>query len=148
MGLFEKLKQGLKKTAQFLNTDIRDLFKSEGQLVDDKFIDELFETLIKTDMGVEAAQEIADEIRTSFRARVVQMDEILEQIKTKLKAMLAQPADPIRYAASGPTVIMVAGVNGAARRPRSPSWPACSRARARRSCWGPPTPSAPRRSSS
>ena len=67
MGLFEKLKQGLKKTAQFLNTDIRDLFKGEGQLVDDSFVDQLFETLIKTDMGVEAAQEIADEIRTSFR---------------------------------------------------------------------------------
>ena len=115
MGLFEKLKQGLKKTRQFLNTDIRDLFKSEGQLVDDEFVDELFETLIKTDMGVEAAQEIADEIRTSFRARVVKMDEILEHIKTKLKAMLAQPAEPIRFAASGPTVIMVAGVNGAGK---------------------------------
>ena len=115
MGLFEKLKQGLKKTAQFLNTDIRDLFKSEGQLVDDKFVDQLFETLIKTDMGVEAAQEIADEIRTSFRARVVKMDEILEQIKAKLKVILAQPADPIHYAASGPTVIMVAGVNGAGK---------------------------------
>jgi fused signal recognition particle receptor len=115
MGLFEKLKQGLKKTAQFLNTDIRDLFKSEGQLVDDKFVGQLFEALIKTDMGVEAAQEIADEIRTSFRARVVQMDEILEHIKKQLKVMLAQPAAPIRFAASGPTVIMVAGVNGAGK---------------------------------
>jgi len=115
VGLFEKLKQGLQKTAQFLVTDVRDLFKQEGQLVDDKFVDELFHTLVKTDMGVEAAQEIADEIRTAFRARVVVMDEILEQIKVKLKAMLAQPADPIRYAASGPTVIMVAGVNGAGK---------------------------------
>ena len=115
MGLFEKLKQGLKKTAQFLNTDIRDLFKAEGQLVDDKFADQLFETLIKTDMGVEAAQEIADEIRTTFRARVVKMDEILEQIKAQLKVMLAQPADPIHYASGGPTVIMVAGVNGAGK---------------------------------
>ncbi len=115
MGLFEKLKQGLKKTAQFLNTDIRDLFKSEGQLVDDKFVGELFETLIKTDMGVEAAQEIAGEIRTSFRARVVKMDEILDQIKAQLKVILAQPADPIHYAPGGPTVILVAGVNGAGK---------------------------------
>jgi fused signal recognition particle receptor len=115
MGLFDKLKQGLKKTAQFLNTDIRDLFKQEGELVDDKFADKLFERLVKTDMGVEAAQEIADEIRTTFRARVVHIDEVLEQIKVKLKAMLAQPADPIHYAASGPTVIMVAGVNGAGK---------------------------------
>jgi len=115
MGLFEKLVQGLKKTRQYLNTDIRDLFKSEGQLVDDKFVDELFEALIKTDMGVEAAQEIADEIRTSFRARVVRKDEILERIKASLKAILAQPADPIRYAPCGPTVIMVVGVNGAGK---------------------------------
>ena len=43
------------------------------------------------------------------------MDEILEHIKTQLKAILAQPAEPIRYAASGPTVIMVAGVNGAGK---------------------------------
>ncbi len=68
MGLFEKLKQGLKKTAQLLNTDIRDLFKTEGRLVDEAFLDELFEMLVKTDMGVEAAQEIVDEIRDSFRA--------------------------------------------------------------------------------
>ena len=115
MGPFEKLKQGLKKTAQFLNTDIRDLFKSEGQLVDDAFVDRLFETLIKTDMGVEAAREIADEIRANFRARVATMDEILEYIKARLKVMLAQPAEPIRYAPSGPTVVMVAGVNGAGK---------------------------------
>ena len=65
MGLFEKLKQGLKKTAQFFSTDIRDLFKSEGQLLDDKFVDQLFATLIKMDMGVDAAKEITDEIRTT-----------------------------------------------------------------------------------
>jgi fused signal recognition particle receptor len=115
MGLFEKLKQGLKKTHQLLFTDVRDLFKSEGQLVNDQFVAKLFETLIKTDMGVEAAQEISDEIKTDFRGRVVKMEEILEHIKVKLKAILAQPADPIHFAASGPTVIMVAGVNGAGK---------------------------------
>src|SRR3990172_5753411 len=112
MGLFEKLKQGLKKTTQLLNTDIRDLFKAEGRLVDEAFLDELFEILIKTDMGVQAAQETVDEIRTSFRGRVVQMSDVLGHIKKKLKELMAQPADPIRFAESGPTVIMVFGVNG------------------------------------
>ena len=42
MGFFDKLKDGLTKTTQLLNTDIRDLFKSEGRLVDDAFLDELF----------------------------------------------------------------------------------------------------------
>jgi fused signal recognition particle receptor len=112
MGLFDKFKKGLKKTSQLLNTDLRDLFKSEGQLVDDSFLRKLFETLIKTDMGVDAAQEIVDEIGSNFRARVVQEPEILDWIKGKLKTLMAQPAEPIRFAQSGPTVIMVAGVNG------------------------------------
>jgi fused signal recognition particle receptor len=115
MSLFDKLKQGLKKTASLLKTDIRDLFKTEGRLVDEAFLDELFEMLVKTDMGVEAAQETVEEIRTTFRARVVQKDDVLRHIKQTLKTLLAQPADPIRFAAGGPTVIMVAGVNGSGK---------------------------------
>jgi len=112
MGILDKFKQGLFKTSQLLKTDIRDLFKAEGRLVDQSFLDELFETLVKTDMGVVAAQEIADEIGTDFNARVVSMEQILGRIKEKLKTLLAQPAAPIDFAASGPTVVMVAGVNG------------------------------------
>jgi len=112
MGIFDKFKQGLKKTTQLLSTDIRDLFKGEGRLVDEAFLEELFATLVKTDMGVQASQETVEEIRTSFRARVVHMEEVLGRIKEKLKALLAQPAAPITFAQSGPTVIMVAGVNG------------------------------------
>jgi len=112
MGFFEKLKQGLKKTTQLLNTDIRDLFKREGQLVDEDFLDELFAMLVKTDMGVQAAQEIVSEIRAAFQARVVQMTEVLQRVKDKLKELMKQPAEPIEFAPSGPTVIMVCGVNG------------------------------------
>ena len=112
MGFFDKFKQGLKKTAQLLNTDIRDIFKGAGRLVDELFLEELFETLVKTDMGVEAAQELVEEVRANYLGRVVEMDGVLELIKQKLKLLLAQPAEPIRFAAEGPTVIMVAGVNG------------------------------------
>jgi len=112
MGFFDKFKQGLKKTAQLLNTDIRDIFKGAGRLVDESFMEDLFETLVKTDMGVEAAQELVEEVRANYLARVVEMDQILELIKQKLKVLLAQSAAPIRFAVSGPTVIMVAGVNG------------------------------------
>jgi fused signal recognition particle receptor len=115
MGLFDKLKQGLNKTIRVLNTDVRDLFKSEGRLIDDEFLAELLEKLIKTDMGVKSAQEIVGEIATNFRARVVQMDDIVANIKQKLKSLLAQDESPIRLADSGPTVIMVAGVNGAGK---------------------------------
>jgi fused signal recognition particle receptor len=115
MGLFDKFKQGLNKTMRVLNTDVRDLFKSEGRLIDDQFLGELLEKLIKTDMGVKSAQAIVDEIAKNFRARVVQMDDIVANIKQKLKSLLAQNESPIRLAEGGPTVIMVAGVNGAGK---------------------------------
>ena len=112
MGLFDKLKQGLKKTAQLLRTDIRDLFRTKGRLVDEAFLEEWFEALVKTDMGVQAATETVEELRTAFRSRVVEMEEILARLKVKLKDLLKQAPEPIRLAPSGPTVIMVCGVNG------------------------------------
>src|SRR3972149_1060829 len=106
MDFFDKFKQGLKKTAQLLNTDIRDLFKGEGRLVDELFLEELFETLVKTDMGVDAAQELVHEVRTNSQSGVVEMDDILKPTKKNLKVFFANPADPIHFASSGPTVIM------------------------------------------
>ena len=113
-GLFARLKQGLRKTHDVMTTDLRDIFK-EGRRVDQEFLDELLETLIKTDMGVAAAQEICDEVETQFKSRVVQEADVIDTIKTKLKSLLEQPEEPIRFAESGPTVLMVCGVNGSGK---------------------------------
>ena len=56
MGLFDKLKQGLSKTGRLLKTDVRDLFKSEGRLIDEAFLDEMRAILFKTDMGYDAVE--------------------------------------------------------------------------------------------
>ena len=64
MGLFDKFKQGLKKTAQLLKTDVRDLFKKEGRLVDDAIVD-VENTIRHLKLGLpplEAARESAREI--------------------------------------------------------------------------------------
>jgi fused signal recognition particle receptor len=112
MGWFDKIKQGLKKTVQLLRTDIRDIFKAEGRLVDEGFLEELFAILVKTDMGVQAARQIVEEVRSHFWSRKITLEEVLAEIKKKLKDLLRQPAEPIRLASQGPTVIMVCGVNG------------------------------------
>jgi fused signal recognition particle receptor len=114
-GIFARLKQGLNKTTQLLRTDIRDLFKSEGRLVDDAFLEDLRGILVRTDMGPAAATQIVQEIGTQFRARVVQLSEVLEIIKQKLKQLMAQDEAPLQTAAAGPTVFMVCGVNGSGK---------------------------------
>ena len=114
-GLFARLRQGLQKTTQILNTDVRDLFKKEGQLLDDEFVDRLFAILVRTDMGTGPANEIRQEIEREFRGRVVHMEEILQHVRGKLDELTQQPMEPLRFADAGPTVIMVVGVNGSGK---------------------------------
>jgi fused signal recognition particle receptor len=115
MGLFDKLKQGLAKTGRLLKTDVRDLFKAEGRLIDQAFLDEMRAILFKTDMGYDAVEKIVDEVATNFRGRVVTLDQILDTWKVKLRSLMAQEDAPIRFAEAGPTVIMVCGVNGSGK---------------------------------
>jgi fused signal recognition particle receptor len=112
---FGKLRSALKKTTDLLNTDIRDLFKREGRLVDEEFLRELFAILVKTDMGTGPAARIRDRIGSDFRARIVHMDEVLTSVKDEIRQILQQPQQPITLATSGPTVILVVGVNGSGK---------------------------------
>jgi fused signal recognition particle receptor len=110
-----RLRQGLQKTWQVLNTDVRDLFKHEGRLVDEEFLREIFAILVKTDMGAGPANRICEEIGSRFRARVVHKSDILEVIKAQIKELIAQPDVLVNAAAAGPTVVMVVGVNGSGK---------------------------------
>ncbi len=112
MGLLSK---GLARFKQLLKTDVRDLIKSDGRLVDEALLDEMFAILIKTDMGVQSAQKIVDRVRTDMRGRKVQLEEVAATWKDELRVLLAQEEQPIRFVEGGPTVIMVCGVNGSGK---------------------------------
>ena len=97
-GLFARLRQGLHKTSQVLQTDIRDLFRQEGRLVDDEFLSRLFAALVRTDMGGGPATEIREDIQKQFRGRVAQWEDVLEHVKLKLLELTAQAEQPIELA--------------------------------------------------
>lgn len=121
MGLFDNLKRGLQKTKDLLRTDVRDLFKA-GEIVTEPKIEEFYARLIATDMGVAAATAIAAELKEKHLGRTVVIDDIWETIKSKLKSLLKgsegrlwdvnDALSALRFAPSGVTVILVAGVNG------------------------------------
>jgi len=115
MGLFDKFRKGLNKTAQILKTDVRDLFKSQGRLIDEDYLEVLLGINIKTDMGYQAAEQIVDRVRKEMRGRVVTTEEVVANWKTSLKELMAQEEAPIRFADSPPTVVMVCGVNGSGK---------------------------------
>jgi fused signal recognition particle receptor len=113
--LMTRLRQGLKKTSQLLNTDVRDLFKQEGQLVDQDFLDRLFAILVRTDMGAGPARQICDQVGQEFRGRVAVMDQVLNRVQEQLLELMKQDQEPLTLVESGPTVIMVVGVNGSGK---------------------------------
>lgn len=113
-GVFSRFRSGLEKTRRALNTDIRDLFKEDGRLVDDEFLGELFAKLIRTDMGAGPAEELRDEIANRFRGRKVQLSEVIDSITEQTREMLKQDASPLALTGS-PSVILVVGVNGSGK---------------------------------
>jgi len=114
-GFLDRLKAGLAKTARLLGTDVRDLLKREGRLVDEEFLEELRAVLVRTDMGPSAAEAIVADVRERLRARVVDPDIVLDSIRGQLRLRLERTAAPLAHAATGPTVILVTGVNGSGK---------------------------------
>ncbi len=121
MGFFDKLKQGLVRTKQLLQTDIRDLFKS-GDILDESKLEQFEARLIRTDIGVAASDAILSELRAKHLNRTVVLSEIWETIKETLRKILRgndgttwdpkNPLSPLRMSPTKPTVILVTGVNG------------------------------------
>lgn len=121
MGFFEKLKQGLQRTKQLLQTDIRDIFRS-GEILDEAKLEEFEARLIRTDMGVAASSLIVGELREKFLGRTVNVNELWTTVKDTVRQLLKgsdgtvwnpdEPLSPLRLAETKPTVILVTGVNG------------------------------------
>jgi fused signal recognition particle receptor len=113
--LFGRLRQGLRRTSQLLNTDIRDLFKQEGQLVDDAMLDQLYALLVRTDMGAGPAREVRQQIQDEYRGRVVTMTDLLQSVQKRILGLMNQDPAPLNLQSDGPTVIVVVGVNGSGK---------------------------------
>lgn len=121
MGLFDRLKKGLQKTKQILRTDIRDLFKS-GAILDDQLLEDFEARMIRTDMGVAAADRVVSRLREEHGGRTVDVDAVWQTIRTEMAGLLrgtdavrwdtSDPLSPLAKSESGPTAILVTGVNG------------------------------------
>src|SRR5438270_872091 len=110
--IFDKIKKGLAKTRD-LFSGVASLFRLRGR-VDKEFLAKLEERLYLADVGTAATGEIVERVRQAFLDKEITGDvEIF--VKDQLKALLATPDEGIRYAASGPTVVMIAGVNGSGK---------------------------------
>lgn len=110
--LFEKIKQGLARTRD-LFAGIASLFRLRGR-VDKDFLAELEKRLYLADVGTAATTEIVDRVRQAFLDREITGDVELF-VKQQLKELVTNDNTGIQYNSTGPTVILVAGVNGSGK---------------------------------
>jgi len=110
-----KLSSGLAKTRSKLADGVRDLFRV-GRKVDDAFLEELEETLILGDVGVAVTMHIIDDLQQRYRDRTLGPDDDpLGIIKRDLTESLGEADRSLATNPDGPTVVMVAGVNGSGK---------------------------------
>lgn len=138
MGFFTRtagyLRDRLGKTRDKIASSLSSIL-TLGRKIDENLLDELEETLISDDIGVETTLKLVSELREAYRKKqIATTDDILPFLKEHIKSSLvarrsSSPGDhesretspvPDRFrtrydlhtSESGPTVILVAGVNG------------------------------------
>ena len=110
MGLFEKIRDGLKKTRDALFGRIDKLLKSFTK-IDDELFEELEELLVMGDVGMYTAEKICDELKKRVKEEgITDPSEIRRLLEEVVTGMLSggQELD----ISTKPSVILVIGVNG------------------------------------
>ena len=111
MGFFEKIKQGLTKTRDAISDSLGSVFTGFSE-IDADFYDELEESLILADLGVDTAVKAVDLLRKAVREQHLKAP---EEAKTALKDILVNMLNVGQTElnlSTTPSVILVIGVNG------------------------------------
>jgi fused signal recognition particle receptor len=109
-----RLKAGLARTREVLNTPVSELFAR--QRIDESLYDDLEAALLQADCGVEATQSVIEALRARVKKQRIEDAAGLKQaLKDTLLELLAPLERKLDVAAARPFVIMVAGVNGSGK---------------------------------
>ena len=119
MGIFSKtigyFKDRLTKTRDKISSSLSAVL-AIGRNIDDDLLNDLEETLIKDDIGVETTAKLISDLRDAYRSKkITTTDDIIPFLKEHMKGYWPQQDRQVRLAAKGPTVILVAGVNGSGK---------------------------------
>ena len=107
MGIFEKIKNSLSKTRKSL-TGIFDSFTGAN----DEFFDELEETLITADLGVDLAISSVEKLRGSVKAGGLRGAEEIRGELARILTERLQDFDSTLHMDTTPSIILMIGVNG------------------------------------
>jgi fused signal recognition particle receptor len=110
--IFERMRQAVTRTRDSLGERI-DGVLALTRTVDESALEELEMSLIASDIGVNTAAEITNNLRERARRQQIRDGaELKELLKEELQVILDENAQPAKAVATAPEVIMMVGVNG------------------------------------
>ena len=109
MGFFDKIKAGLTRTKENIGHSLDSLFAGE---LDDDFYDELEETLILGDMGMDTTIKAVAELRRRVKAEKIKDTEGARECLRRVLTDMLNVGDCALDLSASPAVILVIGVNG------------------------------------
>ena len=113
ISFWERLKAGLAKTKNALFGSVHDMLSSFVR-VDEDMLEELEELLIMSDIGVNATEEIIDELRDRIKdGRLKEKEQVVDSLKEIIGEMIGEHQPLVLE--TTPSVILVIGVNGAGK---------------------------------
>lgn len=111
MGLFDRLKSGLKKTSASIAEKVNNVF-SVFVAVDEELFENLEEALIMADLGMETSVALIDELRTRVkRKHIKDGNEVKKELQSVISDALCELDSEMKLD-SKPAVVLVIGVNG------------------------------------
>ena len=111
MSFFEKMKNGMSKTRKNIAEKLNGVFAMFTR-VDEELLEELEETLILCDMGVNTAMTVIEKLRAQIKEN--RLKEVNE-VKTALKEILYELVQFEQPEEIFPKVVLIVGVNGAGK---------------------------------
>ena len=111
MGFFDKIKAGLTKTRDALSSSLGSVFSGFSE-IDDDFYDELEESLILADLGVDTAVKTVESLKKTVRERHLKTPEEAKEAMKDILTEMLNVGDTELNLSTHPAVILVIGVNG------------------------------------
>lgn len=110
MGLFKKIKEGLKKTRDSVVSQIDSMLKSFTK-IDEELFEELTELLVMGDVGIQTAEQITDELRVRVKKEGIKDPNEITKLLQEVVADMLRGDEELKISTK-PSIILVIGVNG------------------------------------
>ena len=115
MGLFDRFKKGLARTREKIVSGFRSVLRI-GRRIDQETLSRLEDTMLEADFGPATTTKLIDSVRSGWKkGEIAEEQEIQGFLAKRIVDMWPESDRQIHFAETGPTVVLVTGINGSGK---------------------------------